>query len=62
MNEEINNYIKQHWYISLIDENTLLVRKGRTKKKFKINKYKSSEELIKSIEEYMSMEKNEGWR
>lgn len=50
MNEEINNYIKQHWYISLIDENTLLVRKGRTKKKFKINKYKSSEELIKSIE------------
>lgn len=61
-NQQLIDYIKEHWYISMIDCNTLLVRKGRTKKKFKINKYKSSEELIKSIEEYMSMEKHEGWR
>lgn len=62
MEKQLIDYIKEHWYISTIDENTLLVRKGRTKKKFKIDKYKSSEELIKSIEEYMSMEKHEGWR
>lgn len=60
--DKLIDYIKERWYISKIDDNTLLVIKGRTKKKFKIDKYESSEELIKSIEKYMSTEKHEGWR
>lgn len=59
--KKLQEYIEQHWYISIFEQ-TLIVKKGRTKKKFKLSKYDNFDDLLKDINQYMSCEKNFGWK
>ena len=50
-----------YWYIS-DNGDYALVRKGRTKRKFKYEKYTTAEEMQDDIRKYMSSELNYGWK
>lgn len=58
--KKFKEYAKKFWYISFVDDKVKVI-KGRTRKYFKLNDYKTSEELIKSIQEYMSNDLHYGW-
>lgn len=50
-----------YWYISDHGDHCV-VKKGRTKRKFKYEKYMTAESLQEDIRKYMSSELNYGWK
>lgn len=42
-----------YWYVSY-DNGIVTVRKGRTRRKFKMDKYRTAEDLIDDIHRYMN--------
>lgn len=49
----IKEYAKKRWYVT-IEGDTVVVRKGRNKRLFKISRYESEQSLIADIESYMN--------
>lgn len=62
--EEKDKFLKwalNYWYISDNGDHCV-VKKGRTKRKFKYAKYVTAEEMQEDIRKYMSSELNYGWK
>ncbi|MBR1526436.1 MAG: hypothetical protein IJ640_07235 [Prevotella sp.] len=53
MTSKIEEYAKGRWYIT-ISGDSVIVKKGRCKRTFKISKYESQDSLIADIEAYMN--------
>lgn len=59
--QKIVEWSKKYWFIT-ISNNILHVKKGRTKKQFKLKNYQTFEDLKTDVDYYMSHEKNYGWK